>query len=84
MKKAHQYTIRNVPDALHRALTKKAGAHGVSLNALVLKALEGEAGLSAEVPERRDLDGFAGSWVRDAAVDKALAEFRKVDPKDWA
>lgn len=84
MKKAHQYTIRNVSDGLHRALRKKASERGVSLNALVLAALEAEAGLSSETPDRHDLDVFAGTWVDDRAVDKALAAFRTVDPKDWA
>jgi len=82
--KAHQYTIRNVPPRLDRALRQKAEERGISLNTLVVRVLEAEVGLS---PPRRtydDLDDLFGTWVHDKAVDRALVEQRKVDPKDWA
>ena len=41
--KARQYTIRNVPPRVDRALRSKAAERGLSLNALVLAALEAEA-----------------------------------------
>lgn len=82
--KAHQYTIRNVSPRLHRALRAKAEERGVSLNALVVQALEAEAGLEAQPREHTDLDDLFGTWVHDKAVDRALAEQRQVDPKDWA
>lgn len=82
--KAHQYTIRNVPSRLDRALRKKAAERGVSLNTLVVQALESEAGLGAEPKVYDDLDEFFGTWVEDKAVDRALAEQRRVDPRDWA
>jgi len=83
MAKAAQYTIRNVPAAVDRALRRKAAERKVSLNALVLRALEAEAGVSGEPVELHDLDAFFGSWVRDPAVDRALAELRQTDPSDW-
>ncbi len=82
--KAHQYTIRNIPPRVHRALRKKAAERGVSLNTLLVQTLEAEAGERAEPQEHHDLDDLFGSWVHDKAVDRALAEQRKVDPKDWA
>jgi hypothetical protein len=82
--KAHQYTIRGVPPGLHRALQQKAAARGVSLNALVVEALQAEAGLGAPLKRYTDLDDLIGTWVHDEAVDRALAEQRQVDPKDWA
>lgn len=82
--KAHQYTIRNIPSRVHRALRKKAAERGVSLNTLLVQTLEAEAGEGAEPREHHDLDDLFGSWVHDKAVDRALAEQRKVDPKDWA
>jgi hypothetical protein len=81
--KAHQYTIRNVDGRVDRALRKKAEERGVSLNTLLLQALEAEAGVSGPPREFSDLDGFFGSWVADRAVDRALAEHRRVDPRDW-
>jgi hypothetical protein len=77
--KAHQYTIRNVPGRVDKALRRRAAERGVSLNTLVVQALESEAGLSA-APKVNDL---FGSWVADKAVDRALAEQRRIDPKDW-
>jgi len=82
--KAHQYTIRNVPPRLDRALRTKAVERGVSLNTLVVQALETEAGLGASPRIHHDLDDLFGTWVHDKAVDRALAEQRRVDPKDWA
>lgn len=82
--KAHQYTIRNVPPRVHRALRKKAAERGVSLNTLLVQTLEAEAGERGEPRAHDDLDDLFGTWVHDKAVDKALAEQRKVDPRDWA
>ncbi len=82
--KAHQYTIRQVPDRLDRALRRKARERGVSLNTLMVQALEAEAGLGAARKVYDDLDDLFGSWVHDPAVDRALREQRRVDPKDWA
>jgi hypothetical protein len=81
--KAHQYTVRSVPASVDRALRRKAAARGVSLNTLILEALEAEAGTSATPRQHHDLDTFIGSWVADAKVDRALAEQRRVDPIDW-
>lgn len=82
--KAHQYTVRNVPPGVDRALRRKAAALRQSLNTILLRALEAEAGVSAEAREHHDLDRFAGTWITDPKVDRALAEQRRVDPKDWA
>ncbi|MBX3182107.1 MAG: toxin-antitoxin system HicB family antitoxin [Polyangiaceae bacterium] len=80
--KAHQYTIRNVPARIHRALRAKAAVRGVSLNTLVLQVLEAEAGL-VQPKANDDLDDLFGTWVQDEAVDRALAEQRVVDSRDW-
>lgn len=81
--KARQYTIRQVPSSVDRALRRKAKERKISLNALVLHALEVEAGVTVERRENHDLDEFFGSWVSDPEVDRALAEQRRVDPRDW-
>jgi hypothetical protein len=82
--KATQYTIRNVPPAIDRALRRKAAALRQSLNAVLLRALRAEAGLGETPREHHDLDHYAGTWVADPKVDRALAEQRKIDPRDWA
>lgn len=81
--KAFQYTIRNVPLSVDKALRKKAAEMKLSLNRLLLYALAQAAGLTATPTVYNDLDGFAGSWIDDPDVEKALREQRKVDPKDW-
>lgn len=81
--KAHQYTIRNVPARVHRALRAKAAARGVSLNTLVVHVLEAEAGLGGQPRTSTDMDDLFGTWVQDPAVDAALADQRRVDPGDW-
>lgn len=81
--KARQYTIRSVPPSVDRALRRKAAARKVSLNTLLLHALQAEAGVAAEPREHHDLDSFFGSWIADPKVDRALAEQRRIDPRDW-
>lgn len=80
--KATQYTIRNVPPSVDRALRRRAAAAKVSLNTLLLRALEAEAGVSP-TRERHDLDGFFGSWIADPRVERALVDIRNVEPGDW-
>ena len=82
--KAIQYSVRSVPPSIDRALRRKAAARGVSLNTLLLTALESEAGVGSPPKLNHDLDAFFGTWVADPRVDRALADLRKVDPKDWA
>ena len=82
--KAAQYTVRNVSRQLDRALKAKAAALGVSLNTLLVQALQSEAGLRGPAKVYDDLNDLFGTWVHDRAVDLALAAQRKVDPKDWA
>jgi hypothetical protein len=81
--KARQYTIRNVPPSVDRELRKKAAEKKTSLNTLLLTALQKEAGIGSEPQKHHDLDHLIGSWIADPAVDRALSEQRKVDPKDW-
>ena len=78
-----QYTIRNVPSAIDRALRGRAHRLGRSLNEVSLEALARGAGVESEVNEHHDLDFFFGSWVEDPAIDQALAAQRAVDENLW-
>jgi hypothetical protein len=82
-KQARQYTIRNVPASVDRALRRKATERRMSLNSLLLHALESEAGVAGVLPEHHDLDVFFGSWIADVKIDRALAEQRKIQPGEW-
>lgn len=78
-----QYTIRDVPSAVDGVLRDKARRQGKSLNAVALEALQQGAGVAAQA-RYSDLDSFFGSWVADAAVDKALKDQRLVDEGLWS
>lgn len=80
---AHQYTIRNVPGPVHRKLARAAADRGMSLNSFLLELLTRESGVGEPPRVRNDLARFAGTWVHDPEVDRALAEQRVVDPREW-
>src|SRR5689334_10087150 len=80
---AIQYTLRNVPKGVDRALRRKAIRLAKSLNEVALEALAVGAGVEQEAKEHHDLDFLFGSWVDDPAVDQALADQRKVDEDLW-
>lgn len=81
--KTHQLTVRNVTESVSRALRRKAKERSVSLNRVLVEALEQAAGISGEPVRYHDLDALSGTWVDDPAVDEALTEQRRVNPRDW-
>ena len=78
-----QYTLRNVPKSLDRALREQARSQNKSLNEIVLDALQRGLGLDGEPVTQRDLSDIVGTWQDDAEMDRALAEQRRVDPEAW-
>jgi plasmid stability protein len=78
-----QYTIRNIPPRVDRALRERARREGKSLNEVATEALARGLDLEDQPVRRRDLTAIAGSWVRDREVDRALDEQRRIDPDLW-
>ena len=78
-----QYTLRNVPEHLDRALREQARREGKSLNQVLLEALQRALGQLGEPVRHRDLSDIAGSWVPDPDTEAALEEQRKIDPDLW-
>ena len=78
-----QYTIRNVPKVVDRALRRRAERLSKSLNEVAVDALARGAGVEQEAKEHHDLDFLFGSWVDDPAVDAALADQRAIDADLW-
>ncbi|MCK6536295.1 MAG: toxin-antitoxin system HicB family antitoxin [Polyangiaceae bacterium] len=77
-----QYTIRNIPPELDRALKARAKKTGRSVNQLALEALA----RSVEQPvKRRNLRGMTGAWSKREAAqfDEFLAEHRRIDEELW-
>ncbi len=80
---AVQYTIRNVPKVVDRALRRRAQRLSKSLNEVAVEALARGADVRQQPAEHHDVDFLFGSWIEDEAVDRALAEQRKVDAGLW-
>jgi hypothetical protein len=78
-----QYTIRNVPKVVDRALRRRAERSSKSLNEVAVEALARGAGVEQEAREHHDLDFLFGSWIDDPAVNAALAEQREIDTDLW-
>lgn len=82
-KQARQYTIRNVPAAVDRALRRRARQLGLSMNRVALEALA--AGAGAPLVQKRDLSGIVGSLEADdaARLDEEVLRQRSIDPELW-
>ena len=74
-----QYTIRQVPAAVDKALRANARKNDLSLNDVLLAALAGAAGET----EQHDLDFLAGSWQSDDETEATLKEQRGIDREMW-
>ena len=83
MKKTLQYTIRNISPRTDQLLRERAVNYGKSMNQAALDALEKGLNLSPEKVVYHDLDDLIGSWVEDAAFDKAMRSMRKIDKDMW-
>jgi hypothetical protein len=81
--KRSQYTIRNVPQYVDRALRQRAKQAGKSFNQVVVEAIGQGAG--AHRPVFDDLDFMIGSMSRgDAkALEREVVEQRRIDRKLW-
>jgi len=78
-----QYTIRNVPAAVDRALRQRARTERRSLNAVAVDALAQGAGIDLASEPRRDLSRIAGSWQDDPDFEAAIAAQDQIDESLW-
>lgn len=78
-----QYTIRDIPPHLDVELRERARRERKSLNQVAIEAMAQGLGVGGTRAQRRSLDDVAGTWTKDAAVEKALADQDRVDPKMW-
>ena len=77
-----QYTLRNVPPELDRALKAHAKQVGKSVNQVAVEALARSVGQPVRL---RSLRGMPGAWSRKdaAAFDRFLSEHRRIDEELW-
>lgn len=79
-----QYTIRRVPKEIDRALRERAQRRNLSVNEAALEVMAEGLGIDTATPlKRRSLSDLAGAWVKDKAVDAALADQRRIDAALW-
>ena len=78
-----QYTIRGIPVPLDTAIRERARAEGKSLNEVALDALAEGLGVGRDRTVRRDLSDVAGTWRKDAELEKALGEQDRIDSRLW-
>lgn len=78
-----QYTLRNVPKHLDRALRAQAKRQNKSLNEVVIEALLRALGVDGEAPVQRDLSDIVGTWQSDPELERILAEQRRIEPGMW-
>ncbi len=78
-----QYTLRGIPEALDKAIRRRARAEGKSLNDVTVAALADGLGFGKESVVHRDLSDVVGTWKREASVEAALAAQDVVDKALW-
>jgi hypothetical protein len=78
-----QYTIRNVPVTLDKALRRAARERGKSLNEVAIEALARGAGITGQRVRQRDLNDISGTWRKDRAFDSASDAQNTIDEEMW-
>jgi len=78
-----QYTLRNIPPGIDRALRRKAEEERKSLNQVAIEALQKALGLESQPVQYRDLGDVVGTWADDPEFDAALEDQRKIDLELW-
>ena len=78
-----QYTLRDIPPHLDVELRERARRENKSLNLVAIEALAQGLDMAGVKAQRRSLDDIAGTWKKDAAGERAIADQDRVDPKMW-
>jgi len=76
-----QYTLRNIPKSVDKALRAKAKADGKSLNEAALEVMKSGLGVSDERGKKRDLSDLTGSMSKEdaRAIKRAVARMDAAD-----
>ncbi|MGQ0814373.1 MAG: FitA-like ribbon-helix-helix domain-containing protein [Gemmatimonadota bacterium] len=79
-----QYTLRNIPAAIDRALRAVARREGKSLNEVAIRALARAVGVAEKPVRYRDLRDLAGTWQEDPEFDTVRSEHDRIDTAIWS
>jgi hypothetical protein len=82
-KPATNYTLRNMPKRLDRAIRARAKQEDKSLSEVAIEALLRAFGMVGVGASPRDLSDIAGTWQADPKMDLVFEEQRRVDPELW-
>jgi plasmid stability protein len=76
-----QYTLRNIPKSVDKALRAKAKADGKSLNEAALEVMKSGLGVSDEPGKKRDLSDLTGTMSKEdaRAIERAVARMDAAD-----
>lgn len=78
-----QYTVRNIPPKVDKALRNRAKKQGKSFNQTVVDALKKAVGVDKDTKEYHDLDWFIGSGGISPEAEAAFKEQRVIDEELW-
>lgn len=80
-----QITVRGVPEAVERAIRKRAAEENKSINRTVNELLQKALGIEPSQSKRRDLSRFSGAWSPEEAhaFDRAIEPFDVIDDEVW-
>ena len=80
-----QYTIRQIPRNIDKALRAKAKAEGKSLNQAAVEALRAGLGVVNQPTKKRDLSDLVGTMTPEdsKAMEEVRELFDRVDEDVW-
>jgi hypothetical protein len=78
-------TLRQIPDAIEKALRTLARNRGTSLNKTIISLLARAMGMADGTPKARDLSDLAGTWTEEEAreFDENTRAFEQIDENIW-
>jgi len=78
-----QYTLRNIPEQVDKALRDKARRERRSINQVAIDVMARALGIKEGPAKQRDLADIAGSGKFDSAMREEHARQRQIDDDLW-
>ncbi len=80
-----QITIRDIPEAVEKAIRERARKRNTSLDRIVIELVEEALGMSGASGKNRDLSQLAGTWDAEDAesFDADVESIRRIDGEIW-